>query len=86
MEANVKTREFGQSCAAPQPGRCRICGCTRVTACDVPYIEEVVVPGRPGHVGRYEGSRACGWVDADHTLCNAPKCVEAARAELGLRP
>jgi hypothetical protein len=28
----VKTREFGQPCRAPQPGRCRICGCNGMEA------------------------------------------------------
>lgn len=82
----TKTAEFGQPCKAPLPGTCRICGCTRITACDVPYIEEVSVPGRPGNIGRYEGSRACGWTDETKTLCDAPECIAAARAEIVPRP
>ena len=68
----MKTAEFGKPCAAvAAPGKCRICGCTRITACDVPTDY---------------GSRACGWADAEQTLCDATACLEAARAEITVRP
>lgn len=65
----VKSAEFGVPCRAAMPGRCRICGCTRITACDV---------------ATHYGSRACGWIDETRTLCDAPKCLAAARAELNV--
>lgn len=71
----MKTAEFGQPCKAPERGRCRICGCTRITACSV----EV-----PGH--GMQSERACCWTDETETLCDAPSCLAAARAELGLTP
>ena len=44
-----------------EPGECRVCLCTRITACDVPTKS---------------GSRACGWRPAvpDKTLCDATLC------------
>lgn len=68
----MKSAEFGQPCAAvPQPGTCRVCGCTRITACDVPTDY---------------GSRACSWVDETKTLCDLPACIAAAKRELGIAP
>jgi hypothetical protein len=68
----VKSAEFGRPTdRAPEPGRCRICGCTRITACDVPTDY---------------GSRACAWTDETKTLCDLPSCLEAARAEIGFAP
>jgi hypothetical protein len=66
----MKTAEFGQPCAAvPEHGRCRICRCTRITACDV--------------MTDY-GSRACGWTDDTQTLCDAPECIAEAKREIGV--
>jgi hypothetical protein len=52
----------------PQPlagGRCKICGCTDTSAC-------VGVPIAKGVFGN------CSWVDASHTLCSKPACLEQA--------
>ncbi len=58
---SVKVVEsFMERCAVPEiytPGRCRVCGCTEETACDL------------------GAGFLCWWVDADHTLCSAPKCL-----------
>lgn len=49
-----------------EEGACRVCGCTRITACDV----------ETDH-----GSAACSWVSGtDETLCSAEACVDAAEA------
>jgi hypothetical protein len=65
----VKSAEFGQPCAAvAEIGRCRVCGCTRIAACDV--------------VTDY-GSRACGWADDEQTLCDNPDCIAEAKREIG---
>lgn len=52
-----------------EPGVCRVCGCTRVTACDVPTDY---------------GSTACGWALADRTLCDNPDCVIAYSNATGI--
>lgn len=69
----MKTAEFGVPCAAPQPGTCRICGCTEDRAC----------------VTQTDGSpngTPCGWADHTRTLCDNRNCVAAAKRELGLVP
>lgn len=73
----TKTAEFGQPCAAPLPGKCRICGCTETRACSI------ATPGRGGIAPGYTGTRACGWTDETRTLCDNPNCLAAARAEIG---
>ncbi len=70
----MKTAEFGVPCKAPERGVCRICGCTNFTVCAV----EV-----PGH--GMQSERDCYWVDETQTLCDAPSCVVAAKAELGFQ-
>lgn len=68
----MKTAEFGQPCAAvPEPGRCRICGCTEAKAC----LVEVAGVGQPV---------ACAWADLTKTLCDNPKCVAEAKREIGV--
>lgn len=54
---------------AIEPGVCRICGCTEDNACVIPSP-------RFG-----ERSRVCGWADDAHTLCDAPACLAADRAQ-----
>jgi hypothetical protein len=49
----------------PNPGRCRICGCTETSAC-------VGIPLAKGVVG------ACSWADSSRTLCTNPDCLEKA--------
>jgi hypothetical protein len=74
------TREAARACMAgvfgagpePKPGRCRICGCTEVTACTV----EPAAEGLDLDPGMW--SRPCGWADATKTLCDAPGCIAAA--------
>jgi hypothetical protein len=56
---------------APEPGRCRICGCTELHACLVPTGS-----AGPG----FDDRRSCGWNDWTRTLCDNPPCVKAAAA------
>lgn len=61
-----------------EQGVCRVCGCTRVTACDVPKRFPIKSPGRPDRVRFVDGSTACGWIEGTgQTLCDAPDCVKA---------
>lgn len=66
----MKTAEFGVPCRAPEPGKCRICGWTPVDMYDLERAAEPFY----------------AWVDETRTLCDNPKCVAAARAELTLDP
>lgn len=80
----VKTASFGQPCAAPEPGRCRICGCHSRPTVGLPAFQKVVPVDAfvcvitDGHLRRH-----CNWADETQTLCDNPKCVAAARAEIG---
>lgn len=47
------------------PGRCRICGCTEISAC-------VGIPVREGVFAN------CSWADATRTLCTNPVCLDKA--------
>lgn len=76
----MKTAEFGQPAThLPQPGKCRICGCTQERACQV-----AVQPTHGGPVaGAPWGYRPCGWADQTKTLCDGPDCITAAKREIG---
>lgn len=50
----------------PEPGRCKICGCTEDAAC----IES--------DDGAWDGP--CGWADGSCTLCDNPDCLAASAA------
>jgi hypothetical protein len=54
----------------PQPGRCRICGCTEDRAC----TSVTAVPGMLG-------LRNCAWADDTQTLCDNPACIAKAAPE-----
>lgn len=49
----------------PQPGRCRVCGCTESAAC-------IGIPIREGVFAN------CSWADPSRTLCNNPECMARA--------
>ncbi len=60
---------------------CRVCGCTETTPCVGPVSRTVsYADGRqPPQI--MHGHGACGWVPGtNHTLCDAPACVEAGLA------
>lgn len=64
----MKTREFGQPVArVPQPGRCRICGCT----------DPDLRPPMPGSL------IFVAWADETRTLCENPDCIAEAKREIG---
>lgn len=71
----MKTAEFGRPCRAPEPGRCRICGCTEDRACN-----RMADDPQPGW------HQPCGWADHTQTLCDNPACLAAARSELTVKP
>lgn len=50
-----------ESRSLPGFGRCRHCGCTETSACEVPLDN---------------GGRHCGWLDGTHRACDAPACAE----------
>jgi hypothetical protein len=50
--------------AVPEPGTCRICGCTEFNACHIEEPGGDIVP--------------CGWADDSRTLCTNPACLEKA--------
>jgi len=59
----------------PQPGRCRICGCTETAACiGIPLGNQLASRGTVG-AGKVTN---CSWADASHTLCTNPACLEKA--------
>jgi hypothetical protein len=54
------------------PGKCRVCGCTDTTPCEMPEA----APGlRENSLWDAQGFFACWWVDESRTLCSNPRCV-----------
>jgi hypothetical protein len=43
------------------PGRCRFCGCTDVTPCELVFPDGEVVP--------------CCWIDGEKTICSNRVCI-----------
>jgi hypothetical protein len=71
----MKTADFGKPVErVAEPGVCRICKCTDDRACTI------------GNVTGGLTLRACAWADETRTLCDSPRCLIAARAELNVRP
>jgi len=56
---------------APQPGRCRICGCTETDPCGIQ--RDVKTPD--GISSRYAW---CAWADQTKTLCTNARCLREA--------
>jgi hypothetical protein len=83
----MKTAEFGQPCAAlPEPGRCRICGCTNDRACALAVTYEGCAGGDHSDCPTPVpfSKRSCGWTDNTQTLCDNPDCIAAAKREIGI--
>jgi hypothetical protein len=59
----------------PEERRCRICGCTETTPCE---IASPIADGEP--LAGYYATRPCGWALLD--LCDAPNCIASAGFEL----